>query len=136
MECRLCGHPSTHKHGKSPNGSQRYFCPQCQQTFNERFDTLYYHRQVSDEKIRQVLQAHSEGSSLRGISRTIGLAYNTVVSIVRAASQRAQLVHNAEVQAVQTEEVSADELWSFVSKNKSIAYPRNWRLGIVGLGLV
>jgi lambda repressor-like predicted transcriptional regulator len=60
-----------------------------------------------------------EGSSLRGISRTSGLAYNTVVSIVRAASQQAQLVHNAKVQAVQTEEVSADELWSFVAKNKS-----------------
>jgi hypothetical protein len=41
------------------------------------------------------------------------------LSIVRAASQQAQLVHNAQVQAVQTEEVSADELWSFVQKNKS-----------------
>jgi hypothetical protein len=64
-------------------------------------------------------------SSLRGISRTSGLAYNTVVSIVRAASQQAQLVHNAEVQAVQTEEVSADELWSFVQKNKSNVFPVN-----------
>ncbi len=125
MECRLCGHPSTHKHGKAPNGSQRYFCPQCQQTFNERFDTLYYHRHVTPEQIRQVLQAHSEGSSLRGISRTSGLAYNTVVSIIRAGSMQAQLVHNAEVQSVQTEEVSADELWSFVSKNRSNAYPKS-----------
>src|SRR4028119_148651 len=125
MKCRLCGHPSTHKHGKAPNGSQRYFCLHCHQTFNERFDTMYYHRQVTAEQIRQVLQAHSEGSSLRGISRTSGLAYNTVVSIVRAASQQAQLVHNAEVQSVQTEEVSADELWSFVSKNRSNAYLRS-----------
>lgn len=86
---------------------------------------MYYHRQVTPEQIRQVLQAHSEGSSLRGISRTSGLAYNTVVSIVRTASQHAQLVHNAEVQAVQTEEVSADELWSFVQKNKSNVSPMN-----------
>jgi lambda repressor-like predicted transcriptional regulator len=69
------------------------------------------------------LQAHREGSSLRGISRTSGLAYNTVVSIVRAASQQGQLVHNAGVQSVQTEEVSADELWSFVSKNRNNACP-------------
>ncbi len=81
---------------------------------------MYYHRQVTAEQIRQVLQAHSSGSSLRGISRTSGLAYNTVVSIVRAASQQAQLVHNAQVQAVQTEEVSADELWSFVQKTKAM----------------
>ncbi len=125
MECRLCGCPSTHKHGKAPNGSQRYFCPQCQQTFNERFDTMYYHRHVSEEQIRQVLQAHSEGRSLRGISRTSILAYNTAVSLVRAA---AQLVHNAQVQAVQTEAVSGDELWPFVAKNKgSIGAPGRWR---------
>jgi transposase-like protein len=119
MECRLCGHLSTHKHGKAPNGSPRYFCSQCQQTFNGRFDTLYYYRHVSEEQIRQVLQAHSEDRSPRGISRTSGSAYNTVVSLVRAASQQAQLVHNAEIQSLQMEEVSADKLWSSVAKNKS-----------------
>ncbi len=108
-----------------PNGHQRYLCPACGQTFSENFDSLYYRRHVNPEQIRQVLQAHSEGSSLRGISRTTGLAYNTVVSLVRAASQRAQLIHNAEVQAVQTEEVSADQMWSFVSKNRSSVAPKN-----------
>lgn len=125
MECPLCGHWKVHKHGKMPSGVQRYFCPSCTQTFNERFDTLYYHRHVSPEQIRQVLQAHSEGSSLRGISRTSGLAYNTVVSIVRAASHRAQQVHNAQVQTIETPEVSADEMWSFVQKNRSNVSPVN-----------
>ncbi len=69
-----------------------------------------------------------EGSSLRGISRTTRLAYNTVVSIVRSASQKAQLVHNAEVQAVRTQEVSLDELWSFVEKNRNSATLKNQRL--------
>ncbi len=121
MECRLCAHPKTHKHGKMPNGHQRYFCPKCQQTFSESFDTLYYYRHVSPEQIQQVLQAHSEGSSLRGISRISGLAYNTVVSIVRAASTKAQLIHNHQVEQVQTQEVSGDEMWSFVQKNRSNA---------------
>ena len=134
MECPLCGHTKAHKHGKMPNGNQRYLCPACRQTFSESFDSLYYRRQVSPEQIRQVLQAHSEGSSLRGISRTTELAYNTVVSIVRSASQRAQLVHNAEVQAVQTEEVSADELWSFVAKNRSNVSLVNEKWETVGLG--
>lgn len=39
---------------------------------------------VSEEEIRIVLQSQAEGSSLRGISRISGLAYDTVVSIVRA----------------------------------------------------
>ena len=69
MECPLCGHHKAHKHGKIPNGHQRYLCPASQQTISESFDSLYYRRHVSPEQIRQVLQAHSEGSSLRGISR-------------------------------------------------------------------
>lgn len=133
MECPLCGHAKAHKHGKTTNGHQRYRCPTCHQTFSESFDSLYYRRHIDPEQMRQVLQAHSEGSSLRGISRTVGLAYNTVVSVVRAASQKAQLVHNGEVQAVQTEEVSADEMWSFVSKNKSNVVPKNGSRETVGL---
>ena len=125
MECQLCGHAKLHKHGKMPNGHQRYFCPQCKQTFCESFDTLYYWRRVSPGQVQQVLQAHSEGSSLRGISRITGLAYNTVVSIIRAASTKAQLVHNNQVEAVTTEEVSADEMWSFVKKNRSNVSPMN-----------
>lgn len=70
-----------------------------------------------------MLQAHSEGSSLRGVSRITGLAYNTVVSIVRSASAKAQLVHNEQVEKVAAEEVSADEMWSFVQRNRSNVSP-------------
>jgi transposase-like protein len=122
MECLLCGHPKTQKNGKMPNGHQRYYCLNCNKTFSENFNTLYYWGRVNEEQVRQVLQSHSEGCSLRGISRITKLAYGTVVSIVRDASARAQLVHNSQVSAVETEEVSADEMWSFVKKNKSIAF--------------
>ena len=44
----------------------------------------------------------------------------TVVGIVRAASQKAQLVHNEEVQDVESDEIVADEMWSFIRKNKNI----------------
>ena len=125
MVFSLCGHSKAHTYGKMPNDHQRYLCPACQQTFSESFDSLYYRRHTSPEHIRQVLQAHSEGSSLRGISRTTKLASNTVVRIVRAASAKAQLVHNGEVKGVETEEVSADEMWSFVSKNRSSAQLEN-----------
>lgn len=71
--------------------------------------------------MRIVLQAHAEGSSLRGIGRISGLAYDTVASIVQSASQKAQMVHNAEVSSVDTDAIAADELWSFVEKNKNTA---------------
>jgi len=65
-------------------------------------------RQVTDEEVRIVLQSHGEGTSLRGISRISGLSYNTGVSLIRAASQTAQLIHNAQVQAVDTDAIAAD----------------------------
>lgn len=133
MKCPLCGHEKSHKHGKTSKGSQRYLCPKCQQTFTDTFDTLYYRRQVSEENVRIVLQSHVEGSSLRGISRISNLAYDTVVSLVRAASQKGQMVHNAEVRAVDTDAIAADEFWSFVEKNKRTACPTNSKLETVGL---
>ena len=125
MECPLCGYHKTHKHGKTSKGSQRYYCPVCEQSFTDTFDTLYYRRQVEPEKIQMVLQAHSEGSSLRGVSRTTNLAYNTVVDIIRKASVKGQIVHNEQVQQVETEEIASDEFWSFVQKNRKTVCKTN-----------
>jgi hypothetical protein len=60
------------------------------------------------------------------------VSYNTGVSLIRAASQKAQMVHNAGVQAVDTDAIAADEMWPFVEKNKSNACPMNSLPEIVG----
>ena len=132
MPCPLCSHAKAYKHGKTSKGSQRFRCLNCKQTFTDTFDTIYYRRQVSEEEVRIVLQSHCEGTSLRGISRVSGLSYNTGVSLIRAGSQKAQLIHNAQVQAVDTDAIAADEMWSFVEKNKSIAYPKTLKRETVG----
>ena len=72
-----------------------------------------------------VLEAHFEGSSLRGISRTVNLADNTVVSLVRAASEKGQMIHNAHLQNINTSQISSDQFWSLVQKNKNSASLRN-----------
>ncbi|WP_421655530.1 hypothetical protein [Leptothermofonsia sp. ETS-13] len=56
-----------------------------------------YYRHTRPQQIDQVLQAHSEGTGFQGISRINGLAYNTVVRIIRFFSSRALLVHNDHV---------------------------------------
>ena len=134
MECRLCGHPKTHKHGKMPNGHQRYFCQECKQSFSESFDTLYYRRQLKPEEVHTILQSHCEGSSLRGVARISGRAYGTVVHLVRAASQKALLIHNAFVQQVETIAITADELWSFTQKNKNTVCKRELEVGDCWIG--
>ena len=125
MNCPFCEHPKAHKHGQTSKGSQRFRCPNCTRTFTDTFDTLFYRRQVTTEQAETILQAHAEGSSLRGISRIGRRAYGTVVSLVRDASQKAQQVHNHEVQQVESEELVADEMWSFVKKSNNTASPRN-----------
>lgn len=125
MECPFCTHPKSHRHGNTSKGSQRYLCRACQQSFTETFDSLYYRRQITPEAIRIVVQAHSEGSSLRGIRRISGLADETVVSVIDAASQKAQMMPNQELKGVATESISADEFWSFVEKSRNTVTTRN-----------
>ena len=121
MDCPFCDCPKSHKHGKTSKGSQRYRCADCHRTFTDTFDTLYYRRQVTPEQVETMLQAHAEGSSLRGISRIGKRAYGTVVDIVRSASYKAQLIHNEEVKDVDCDQITGDEMWSFVKKSKSNA---------------
>jgi hypothetical protein len=80
---------------------------------------------VTVEEVETILQTHAEGTSLRGVARVSHRAYGTVVSLLRATSEKSQLVHNQAVQSVDTEEIVADEMWSFVQKNKNAAYPRS-----------
>ena len=86
MNCPFRDHPKVHKHGQTSKGSQRLRCPNGKRTFTDSFDTLYYRRQVTPEQAETILQAHAEGSSLRGISRISQRAYGTVVNLVQAAS--------------------------------------------------
>jgi len=84
--------------------------PHCRQTFPENRNSLYYNRHLSRDEVHTILQSHAEGSSLRGVSRISGRAYGTVVSLVRDAAQKSQMVHNAEVEQVTTEEIIGDEM--------------------------
>ena len=88
-------------------------------------------RSVTPDQVELILQAHAEGSSLRDITRLGHRAYGTVVSVVRAANQKAQMVHNEEVKDVECQEISGDEMWSFV-KNRSAVIGQRQRLGTVG----
>jgi hypothetical protein len=73
----------------------------------------------AQNRFNKCYQPIAKAQGKRGISRITGLAYNTVVSIVCSSSLRAQLVHNDSVEQVETEEVSADQMWSFVQKNRN-----------------
>lgn len=134
MECPFCGHLKAHKHGATAKGDQRFKCPKCHYTFTDTLDTLYYRSQLSPEEVHTILQSHSEGSSLRGIARISGRSFNTVSSLVQRAAIKGQMVHNQEVQSVDTDEVVALEKWSFVQKNTGSVVQGKLIVEIAGLG--
>jgi hypothetical protein len=75
---------------QDPDGSSTVLLPWLGSNLQRTLRYPLLSSSLSPAYIRQVLQAHSEGSSLRGVSRTSRLADNTVVSIIRAASHRAR----------------------------------------------
>ena len=61
-------------------------------------------------------------------------AHSTLpLSLVQRAAIKGQMMHNQEVQSVDTDEVVADEMWSFVQKNRNNVPLRKSSEGIVGL---
>lgn len=112
-------------HSKMRKCRQRYRCPNYQQTFTDTLDTLYYRRKLTPVEVENILQTHhTEDVSLRGSARLSNLLCNTGVDVVRASSQKAQLVHNEEVKDVETAKVIADEMWSFVKTKTKTLHPR------------
>lgn len=61
MPCPLCGHPKSHKHGCTSKGSQRFYGPNCTQTFTDTFDAIYYRRQLTPQEGHTILQFHTPG---------------------------------------------------------------------------
>ena len=125
MECFLCGHQKTHKHGKTSNVLDDIIVLNAYKLSPILLTLSIILKTIQPEQMPIVLYAHIEDSSLRGISRTVNLADNTVVTLVRAPSEKGQMIHNAHLQNINTSQISSDEFWSFVQKNENSASIRN-----------
>ena len=76
---------------------------------------------LSIEKRRQILAMLVEGSSMRSISRVVGVSINTVSKLLVEAGQACIAIHNEQVQGVAAQRVQCDEIWSFTyAKQKNV----------------
>ena len=119
VQCPLCGHPKAYKHGKLLAVSNATTVLYVNAPLLKPLIPFTTVGRLPQKTIRHVLQSPAEGSSLKSIARTTGLAYNTVVALVHAESVGWQHLHNGNVLAVDTDDVSVDEMWSFVKKSKN-----------------
>ena len=80
--CARCGSDSIRKNGHAENGDQRAKCLACGRTF-----TLQPKGERYDQKFKdQVVAASQDRMSIRGITRTFGVCYKTVIRWVGGKS--------------------------------------------------
>ena len=73
--CQRCGSDSIRKNGHAENGDQRAKCLACGRTFVLQPQGARYDQQFKD----QVIAAYQDRMSIRGITRTFGVCYQTVL---------------------------------------------------------
>ena len=74
-------------------------------------------------KRTQILNMLVEGSSMRSITRVVGVSINTVTKLLVDAGEACQEYHDVTVRDVNASRVEADELWAFCySKEKTVAH--------------
>ena len=82
--CLRCGSERIRKNGHADNGAQRAKCLECESTF-----ALQPKGERYDQKFRdQVVAAYLDRMSIRGITRTFGVCYQTIIRWVGEKSSR------------------------------------------------
>jgi len=73
------------------------------------------------EKRVQILSMLCVGSSMRSISRVVGVSINTVTKLLIDAGEACAAYHDAHVRNVPSKRVQCDEIWSFAyAKGKNV----------------
>src|SRR5437660_11447952 len=79
LKCLSCGSENLVCNGHAPNGKQKYLCQDCRKSSRENPSSPAY---TSAER-EIILRAYEERSSLRGLTRTFGVARNTVSNWIK-----------------------------------------------------
>ena len=83
--CARCGSEKIRKNGHACNGAQRAKCLECERTFIVEPVGPRYDQRIKE----QVLAAYQDRMSTRGITRTFGVCYKTLMRWVGEKSGRA-----------------------------------------------
>jgi transposase-like protein len=85
VTCHHCGSPKITCHGLTANGKQRYLCQGCGRYSRENPQPNGYTARTRE----MILRAYDERSSLRGLTRTFGVAGNTVTGWLKKREEAA-----------------------------------------------
>lgn len=107
------------KHGfLEKERTQRYRCKSCTRTFSDAAKRIYGLFRIPNEKVRGIVTALTEGSSIRGTARMIGVHRDTVLSVLKFAGERAENLLKKRLVDIVAEHVEVDEIWTYVMKRR------------------
>jgi transposase-like protein len=92
LTCYHCGSDQLARNGLTHNGKQRYLCSAYGRTSRDQPQANGY---TAAERER-ILRAYHERSSLRGLTRTFGVARNTVSSWLKKKADAARVKRDAD----------------------------------------
>ena len=102
------------KYGKTRNGTQRYQCKRCRETFTATKGTLFYRRRTPMKDILESLALVTEGVRVSSISRVKGHKEDTILEWLREAAQHVEMVEALLLANYQMDRGQLDALWAFV----------------------
>ncbi len=86
LTCCHCGSENLVRNGFTRNGKQRYQCQDCHRSSRDNPQPNGY----PEAERERILAAYHERSSLRGLTRSFGVARNTVTSWLKKSTPRSR----------------------------------------------
>lgn len=77
VSCPACGSVSVKKHGKT-GGKQRYYCKDCNATFNHKTGTMFYRSRLTSAQWKGIIEGLVLNLPLSKIADRTGLSINSV----------------------------------------------------------
>ena len=85
---------------------------------------------LSTERRVQILHMLCEGSSMRSVSRIMGVSINTVTKLLGDAGRACAAYHDKTVRNVRSARIQCDEIWSFCyAKQKNVPAAKRGQFG-------
>jgi transposase-like protein len=74
---------------------------------------VYHMSKLAIQDRVQILSMLVEGSSMRSVSRVVGVSINTVSKLLIEAGQACIDFHDENVRGLKSKRIQCDEIWSF-----------------------
>lgn len=91
LSCVHCGSLNLIRHGKAPNGKQKYRCHDCGQCSRDNPSSHAYDSQFQ----ARVLAAYHERCSQRGVCRIFGISRQTLITWLKKSREVAAAGNDA-----------------------------------------